>query len=82
MQRIVDASWLTPGMVIYHQPRNHFYIILNKTMIKKDDGGWEYGWTYVQAEKNEEGEGYVYATGAESYSRPFSLFDSDWHLAY
>lgn len=82
MQPLADiVQHLPVGAIIYHQPRNHYYRIMNKTMIKKDGGGWEYGWTYTQAEKIGEND-FTYRLDGEYYSRPFSLFDSDWLLAY
>lgn len=76
---------LPVGAIIYHQPRNHYYRVLNKTMIKKDGGGWEYGWSYQEVKKHEtvsEDGGFVGIPNTEVYSRAFSLFDSDWFLAY
>lgn len=83
MQQIHDASWLPVGAIIYHQPRNHYYEILNKTMIKSEnkEKSWEYGWSYQEVKKVSEDE-FVRDSDAEIYSRPFTLFDSDWLLAY
>lgn len=76
---------LLVGAIIYHQPRNHYYRVLNKTMIKKDGGGWEYGWSYQEVKPIQQVHDEVVFEmdeEAEVYSRPFSLFDSDWLLAY
>lgn len=70
---------LPVGAIIFHQPRNHYYEVLNKTMIKKDGGGWEYGWSYQEVVQNAELNFERPETGI-IYSRGFSQFDSDWHL--
>ena len=50
MQPLVDiVEYVVPGAIIYHQPRDHYYRIMNKTMMKKDKG-WEYGWSYQEVE--------------------------------
>ena len=77
-----NAPYLTPRMVLFHQPRGHYYVIKYKTMIKKDDGSWDYGWAYVQAEKEESGTGFHCKADSEVFTRAFSQFDSDWYLAY
>ena len=85
MQPLVDIVEFIPvGAIIYHQPRNHYYEVLNKTMMKKDDGGWEYGWSYQEVKQFEEtpnGVKHEMPSG-EIFSRAFTKFDSDWHLAY
>ena len=76
---------LPVGAIIHHKPRNHYYRVLNKTMIKKDGGGWEYGWSYQEVKQVQQVHDEVVFEldeGAEVYSRPFSLFDSDWLLVY
>lgn len=70
---------LPVGAIIFHQPRNHYYEVLNKTMIKKDGGGWEYGWSYQEVVQNADLNFERLETGI-IYSRGFSQFDSDWHL--
>lgn len=85
MQPLADiVQHLPVGAIIYHQPRNHYYRIMNKTMIKKDGGGWEYGWSYQEVEMigTIVEANFKLKTEAEIYSRGFSLFDSDWFLAY
>lgn len=86
MQPLADiVKHLPVGAIIYHQPRNHYYQILNKTMIKKGKEGWEYGWCYQEVKPVQQiHDETVYELNKESeiYSRPFSLFDSDWLLAY
>lgn len=77
-----NVPYLTPGMVLFHQPRGHYYIVKYKTMIKKDDGSWEYGWAYVQAEEDKPSGKFVCKTSAEVFTRALSQFDSDWYLAY
>lgn len=76
---------LPVGAIIYHQPRNHYYEILNKTMIKKDDGSWEYGWSYKEVKPIQQVHDEIVfklCEESEVYSRGFSMFDSDWLLAY
>ena len=67
--RVVDINI---GTILHHQPRNHNYKVLYRTMIKSDQKGksWEYGWAYQEVDKPE----------SEIYSRPDSLFDSDWSI--
>lgn len=78
-----QVEFLEAGTLIVHQPRNHTYVLLFKTMVKKAGGGWEYGWIYKKVENirvihdevlfdvEEEG---------ELFTRAFSLFDDDWKL--
>lgn len=58
------------GTVLHHQPRNHNYKVLYRTMIKSETKSWVYGWAYQEVDKPE----------SEVYSRPDSLFDSDWSI--
>lgn len=84
MQTIDDASWLTPGMIVHHQPRSHYYRLIYRTMIKgeKSSGkSWEYGWAYREVLPLSDGT-FADMPESEIYSRPDSLFDSDWRLAY
>ena len=85
MQPLVDiVEYVVPGAIIYHQPRDHYYRIMNKTMMKKDKG-WEYGWSYQEVTLvNRVRDEMVFepSENKEIYSRAFTKFDSDWHLAY
>lgn len=81
MHKIEDAGWLATGMVIHHHPRDHYYKILYKTMIKSDTKDWEYGWAYQKVEKVSDN-CFVGELDGEIFSRPMSLFDSDWSIAY
>lgn len=86
MQPLVDIVEFIPvGAVIYHKPRDHYYRVVYKTMMKKEDGGWEYGWSYQEVTLvNRVHDEMVFepSENKEIYSRAFAKFDSDWHLAY
>lgn len=79
MQPIVNASQLLQGMILFHQPRGHYYKLIYRTMIKSGERGWEYGWAYQQVTK-ENDVTFVGDVDAEIYSRPDSMFDSDWSI--
>lgn len=67
---IGNASELQVGQNIFHEPREHSYVILHRTMIKTESG-WEYGWAYEEDNLGKVG---------EVYTRPDSKFDGDWWL--
>lgn len=83
MRPLSNPADLIVGQVIHHQPRNTFYQILNKTMVKKETEGWEYGWSYQEVEVESVVHDVIVFTPNTTgiiYSRPFSKFDSDWML--
>lgn len=79
----MQAKDLVPGSIIFHQPRNHHYQVLFKTMVKLESGKWEYGWCYQEVKMVQQVHDemvFEQDTTSEIYTRPFSLFDDDWKL--
>lgn len=73
----IKANWLQSGDIIKHEPRGHFYIVLFRTLIKKDGGGWLPGVAYRQVRPVVEGQ-FEPISDAEVYTRADENFDEDW----